>query len=348
MQSFSDVLNRLAEPDFKAFSRQEAFDALSFIVRGDANEAQTAAFLFGMRQKGETIDELTGFVQAMRKAMISIDVDVSGAVDVCGTGGDHSGSFNISTAAMFVVAGAGVPVAKHGNRSISSKSGSSDVLTALGGVAELPPEAAARCFEETGLCFMFAPLFHPAMKYVMPARRNLSMRTFFNIMGPLLNPAGVKRQMLGTYNDDVAQLCAGILKELGSEAAFTVHSEDGMDELSTAAASRAYPVCNGELGAPLDVTPESLGLRRITHDEIKGGDQYENAEIIRNILHDKATEAQRDIVLLNAAYAIQAGGKADSAADGLTLARESIRSGNAAQKLDAFCEATQRLKPQTT
>ncbi|MFW6348569.1 MAG: anthranilate phosphoribosyltransferase, partial [Cyclonatronaceae bacterium] len=179
---------------------------------------------------------------------------------------------------------------------------------------------------------------------VMPARRNLRMRTFFNIMGPLLNPAGVKRQLLGAYDDTTAQLCAGILKELGCEAAFTVHSADGMDELSTAADSRAYPVCKGELGAPLDIRPEDLGLRRITHDEIKGGNQYENAGIIRRILHDEATEAQRDIVLLNAAYAIRAGGSTDSAEEALSRARESITSGNAAQKLDAFCEATQKLK----
>lgn len=344
MQSFSDVLNQLAAPDFKAFSRGQARQALGFVIQGEANEAQTAAFLFGMRQKGETIEELTGFVEAMREAMISIDVDVSGAVDVCGTGGDHSGSFNISTAAMFVIAGADVPVLKHGNRSISSKSGSSDVLSALGAVPELPPEAAARCFEQTGLCFMFAPLFHPAMKYVMPARRNLRMRTFFNIMGPLLNPAGVKRQLLGAYDETTAKRCAGILKELGCEAAFTVHSADGMDELSTAADSRAYPVCSGEMGAPLDIRPEDFGLRRITHDEIKGGDQYENAGIIRNILHDEATDAQRDIVLLNAAYAIRAAGGTESTEEALEKARESISSGKAAQKLALFCDATQALK----
>jgi len=339
--TFSDVLNQLGEG--LDFTRKEAAQALDFIISGEVNEAQTAAFLFGMRQKGETIEELTGFVEAMRAVVLPLDVDTTGAVDVCGTGGDHSGSFNISTGAMFVVAGAGVPVLKHGNRSISSKSGSYDVLESLGIVPGLKPEHAKSCFEQTGLTFMFAPLYPPAMKFVMPARRSLAMRSFFNIMGPLLNPAGVKRQVIGTYDIHTAQRSAEILGNLGAESAVTVHSDDGMDEFSTAASSGMFVLNGSMLSVRQEFKPEDLGFLRSTHAQLKGGDKEENAGIISNILSGKATQPQTDIVLLNSAFAIKVSGKTDDLSEALLMARESIRSGAAAQKLELLKQTSQDL-----
>lgn len=342
IDSFSEALEQLAEG--QNFTREQARQALNFVIKGDVNDAQMAAFLFGMRQKGETADEVTGFVEAMRSAAISIDVNTDGAVDLCGTGGDHSGSFNISTAAMFVTAGAGVPVLKHGNRSISSKSGSFDVLESLGVVPDLMPESAKRCFEQTGLTFMFAPLYHPAMKYVMPSRRALGMRTFFNIMGPLLNPAGVKRQVVGTYNADTARLSAEILHKLGAEAAITVHSADGMDEFSTASKSDFYEV-NGEIpGQSRIFDPAMVGIGLSTHEALKGGDKEVNAGIIHDILNNRATPEQIDIVVLNAAFAILVSGKTADIADALSIARESVYSGAAKQKLEDMKQASQDLK----
>ena len=201
--NFTDLLEKLSHR--QDLSAEEATYAMSNILSGDVPDTRISAFLFGMRSKGETIDELTAFVRTMREVGVRLDVDVTHAVDTCGTGGDHSGTFNISTASMFVVAGAGVPVLKHGNRSISSRSGSYDVLEKLGAVPSLDPGKVKQCFNNTNMAFMFAPLFHPAMKHVMTARRELGMRTFFNILGPLLNPAGVKRQIIGAYNRDVAQ-----------------------------------------------------------------------------------------------------------------------------------------------
>lgn len=338
---FKQVLERLASG--RDFEREEARQAMEFIIRGEVNEAQTSAFLFGMRQKGEQADELTGFAEAMRAAMIPVQTDVSGAVDLCGTGGDHSGSFNISTAAMFVVAGAGVPVLKHGNRSISSNSGSYDVLEALGVAPALEAPKVKTCFEQTGMAFMFAPLFHPAMKYVMPSRRALGMRTFFNIMGPLLNPAGVKRQLVGTFDEGTAHLCFNILHRLEAERIVTVHSQDGMDEFSTAADSHVHYLPADQIPTYIIFGPEQLGLKRATHAELKGGDKEVNAEIIRAILSGKATEAQTDIVLYNAAMGIFTGGLTDDFKEALELARESVGSGKAAEKLKHFAEATQEL-----
>ena len=338
---FKQLLERIAEG--RKLEREEARQAMEFVVRGEVNEAQTAAFLFGMRQKGETADELTGFAEAMRAAMIPVGVDVTGAVDLCGTGGDHSGSFNISTAAMFVVAGAGVPVLKHGNRSISSKSGSYDVLEALGVAPALEAPKVKTCFEQTGLAFMFAPLFHPAMKYVMPARRALGMRTFFNILGPLLNPAGVKRQLVGTFDDQTAKLCFDILYQLEAERIVTVHSEDGMDEFSTAADAGVHFLGQDAIPTYTKFTPEHFGLQRVDHEALRGGDKEVNAEIIRVVLEGRGTPAQTEIVLYNAGMGIYAGGKSDDFSEALALARESIGSGKAAEKLRHFAEATQEL-----
>lgn len=338
---FKQVLERIAEG--RRLERDEARQAMEFVVKGQVNEPQTAAFLFGMRQKGETTDELTGFAEAMRAAMIPVDVDVTGAVDLCGTGGDHSGSFNISTAAMFVVAGAGVPVLKHGNRSISSKSGSYDVLEALGVAPALEAPKVKTCFKQTGLAFMFAPLFHPAMKYVMPARQALGMRTFFNILGPLLNPAGVKRQLVGTFDAQTASLCFNILYQLDAERIVTVHSEDGMDEFSTAADAGVHFLGQDAIPTYTKFSPEHFGLQRVDHEALKGGNKEENAEIIRAVLEGRATPAQTEIVLYNAAMGIYAGGKSDDFSEALALARESIESGKAAEKLRHFAEATQEL-----
>lgn len=342
INTFSEALEQLSEG--KNFSREEAKQALQFVIDGDVNDSQISAFLFGMRQKGETADEVTGFVEAMRGAIIPINVNTDGAVDLCGTGGDHSGSFNISTAAMFVVAGAGVPVLKHGNRSISSRSGSYDVLESLGIIPDLKPEDAKKCFEQTGLTFMFAPLYHPAMRHVMPSRRALSMRTFFNVMGPLLNPAGVKRQVVGTYSGETAKLSAEILHKLGADSAVTVHAADGMDEFSTASSSQYYDLNGAMPSQPLNFDPATVGITLTTHEALRGGDKDTNAAIIRAILEGKATKAQTEIVELNAAFAIRVSGKTNDLADALDLARESVKSGKALQKLEAMKQVSQDLR----
>src|SRR5690606_12980649 len=207
----------------RSLDSSQAALAIRTIIAGESSDSETAAFLFGMRAKGETLEELTAIAEVMREEAVHVDVDVTGAVDVCGTGGDHSGTVNISTAVMFVVAGAGVPVLKHGNRSVSSKSGSVDVLEVIGANPLLHKAEAEQCFKETGMTFMFAPYFHPAMKHVVQVRKALRMRTFFNIMGPLLNPARVKRQMIGAYSSDAAEMMAGIVSRLGIDLAFVVH-----------------------------------------------------------------------------------------------------------------------------
>ncbi|MCH8566985.1 MAG: anthranilate phosphoribosyltransferase [Balneolales bacterium] len=339
--TFTEVLEKLA--DNESFTREEAESALNFIVRGEVNEARSAAFLFGMRQKGETVDELTGFTNAMRAAAIPLPVNTSGAVDVCGTGGDHSGTFNISTAAMFVTAGCGVPVLKHGNRSISSRSGSYDVLEALGCYPALPPDKAAVCFEKCGITFMFAPLFHPAMKHVMPGRKSLGMRTFFNILGPILNPAGVKRQVVGAYDEKTAEICARILMNTGTEKFITVHASDGMDEFSTTSDSVMFTSGPDQEIACMPFNPELFGIKKAKPESLKGGDAAANAKIIRSVLEGASTREQQDVVVLNAAAALVVAGRSQSMADGISRARESVLSGSALRSLDKYAETSSSL-----
>ncbi len=337
--SFITILHKLA--DSEDLTSDEAASALKSIISGEIPESQIAAFLFGMRAKGERIHELTAFVKVMREAAVAVDVDITGAVDVCGTGGDHSGSFNISTTVAFVVAGAGVPVVKHGNRSISSSSGSADVLEALGAIAMLEKDKAEHVFRQTGITFLFAPLYHPAMKHVGAVRRSLGIRTFFNILGPLLNPAGVKRQIIGAYSRETASTMAQILVHLDTEAAATVYSHDGIDELSTTSLSDVFEVRGRLLASPYHLDAEHVGFPRATTDDLKGGDALHNARILQGILAGSGTQAQEHVVLLNAGKAIELSGKAETLDQGIALAEESLRSGAAQNTLNAFIRASQ-------
>jgi anthranilate phosphoribosyltransferase len=340
-RNFTDFLELILENE--PLTSEEAEQALQLIIQGDVSVAETAAFLFGMRQKGETIEELTAFVKVMRNAAIPVNVDTDGAVDLCGTGGDGTGTFNISTAAMFVVAGAGIPVLKHGNRSISSKCGSADVLECLGVVPDSDAPKIEECFKQTNMAFMFAPIFHPAMKHVMPARRALGIRTFFNILGPLMNPAGVKRQVIGAYNQETAEKCIEILSQLDTEQAITVHSFDGLDEFTTTDKAYLYRYKAGKSISGTSIDATELGFKRATSSDLLGGDAEKNTEIIQNILTGKATQQQTEIVVLNAAYAILVSGRINDIENAILLAKDSIRSGNARIKLNELIECTHDL-----
>lgn len=342
MTDFKQTLEKLSED--KNLTAEEARGALELIISGEIPSEQIAAFLFGMRSKGETIEELTTFVKVMREAAVRPDVETDGAVDLCGTGGDNSGTFNISTTAMFVVAGAGVPVLKHGNRSVSSKCGSADVLETLGAVAILKKEGVEQVFAETNMAFMFAPHFHPAMKHVMPARRALGIRTFFNVLGPLLNPAGVKRQMIGAFSKDVARQIAKILANLDTEFAYTVNAHDGLDEVSLSAQSEIFELKGRMLTESILFDPKSLGFEWSSLEDLQGGDAEHNAGIIRSIMQNKAAEPQKNITLLNAAFGIHASGEVDYLSEAKELAVESLESGAAEEALDRFIEATNDVK----
>lgn len=335
---FTSILNKLVARE--DLNKNEAEQALQQIINGEVENEQIASFLTAMRTKGETTEELTAFVRVMREAAVKPDVEVDKAVDLCGTGGDNSGTFNISTASMFVVAGAGVPVLKHGNRSVSSNSGSADVLEALGGVVMLKKEQVEKVFGETGLVFMFAPFFHPAMKHVMPARRAMGIRTFFNILGPLLNPAGVKRQMIGAYSKDVARTIAHILTNLDTEFAYTVNAHDGLDEVSLSAQSEIYELDKNMVKESTTFDPRSLGFEWAELEDLQGGDADYNANIIRSIMAGEATDAQRDVILLNATFGIHASGKVDHLSEAKELAEDSLKSGKAMKALTRFVEAT--------
>jgi anthranilate phosphoribosyltransferase len=344
-RSFTDFLNKLAHGH--NLDSVEASEALGAIIRGEVSEPEIAAFLFGMRQKGETLEEMTAFTRVMRDAAVAVDIDTEGAVDVCGTGGDQSGTVNISTAVMFVAAGAGVPVLKHGNRSVSSHSGSVDVLEHLGANPLMHKEIAEKCFEQTGMTFMFAPYFHPAMKHVVPVRKALRMRTFFNVMGPLLNPAGVKRQVIGAFNVETARMIAGIMSNVGMEHVHVVHSDDGLDELTVSADSTVFKVLNGS-GVIMDrFSPLALGFDASPIEDLKGGDAATNALAITELFLGRSKPGLRDTVLLNAAYAIVTSGKTDDLVQAVAMARESLHSGAAATKLKDFVECTRDInKPE--
>lgn len=321
----------------------EAEFALTQIIEGNITNEEVAAFLFGMRMKGETSEELTAFVKVMRDAATPVEVNTTGAVDLCGTGGDKSGTFNISTAAMFVVAGAGVPVLKHGNKSVSSKSGSCDVLETLGAVPYLQKKQVEKMFEDTGMAFMFAPNFHPAMKYVMPARKKMKIRTFFNMLGPLLNPAGVKHQVVGAFSHEAAALMIQILANLDTKSAFTLSAHDGLDEVSLSSQTEIFELKSSVSGDSTTFDPESLGYNKVEFNELLGGDAGYNAEIIINIVNGNSSLAQRNIVELNAAFAIRAAQAADTLESAVQMASESINSGSAKEKLELFVQTSQKL-----
>src|SRR5262245_35868325 len=289
-------------------TRDEARDAFDVVMSGAASPVQIGAFLTGLRVRGETVDEIAGAVATMRGKMARV-VAPANAIDVVGTGGDGSGSYNISTTAAFVVAGAGVPVAKHGNRALSSKSGAADTLAALGVKIDLGPEAIARCIREAGIGFMFAPMHHSAMKHVGPARAELGFRTVFNLLGPLSNPAGVKRYLLGVFSPEWVEPLARVLADLGAESAWVVHGHGGLDELSPAGESKVARLKGGKISIGT-VTPEDAGLKRMPVAEIKGGDAATNAAALRQVLGG-AKGAYRDTVRLNAGAALVMAGLAE-------------------------------------
>lgn len=328
----------------RTLSSEEAEEAILAIMRGEATPAEIAGFLVGLRARGETVDELVGCVRAMRTCMLSVNVDDPRAIDLCGTGGDQLGTFNISTTASFVVAGAGVTVAKHGNRSVSSNSGSADVLEALGVKTTLPGQAVERCIESTGIGFLFAPSFHPALRHVMPVRRTLGIRTMFNIMGPMCNPAGVTRQLIGVFDKEVARNMAAILSRLGAEHVITVHAEDGLDEISLVGPTTVFEFKAGmDEPAERTVEPESFGLERVTLETLRGGAADVNAQILRKVL-DGETGPHRDVVVLNSAFALLVAGQSDDLETCLQAARNSIDSGAALEKLHALIKKTQMLE----
>jgi anthranilate phosphoribosyltransferase len=315
----------------QALTRAEAEAAFTVIMSGEATPVQIGAFLTALRLRGETVDEIAGAVATMRAKMTRVEAP-PGAIDVVGTGGDSSGSYNISTASAFVVAGAGVPVAKHGNRALSSKSGAADTLAALGVKIDISPEAIARCIREAGIGFMFAPAHHSAMKHVGPARAELGFRTVFNLIGPLSNPASVKNYMLGVFSPDWVEPLADVLASLGAERAWVVHGEGGLDELSPAGESRVAALENGVVRV-FTVTPQDAGLKPHPISAIKGGDAAHNAEALRALLAG-AAGAYRDTVLLNAGAALVVAGKARTLAEGAKLAASVIDSGVASARLE--------------
>jgi anthranilate phosphoribosyltransferase len=312
-------------------TQEEAREAFGVIMSGEATPAQIGAFLMGLRLRGETIDEISGAVATMRDKMTKVEAP-PGAIDVVGTGGDGSGSLNISTASAFVVAGAGVPVAKHGNRNLSSKSGAADTLTALGVRIDIAPELIARCIREAGIGFMFAPAHHSAMRHVGPARAELGFRTVFNLIGPLSNPAGVKKYLLGVFSPDWVEPLANVLMGLGAERAWVVHGHGGLDEISPAGETSVAAIDNGKVRT-FTIKPEDAGLKPRTTDEIKGGDAPYNAKALRAVLAGEPS-AYRDTVLLNAGAALVVAGLAANLAEGARLAAGIIDAGKATDRLD--------------
>jgi len=324
----------------ETLTREDAYQALKVIMNGEATSAQIASFLTALRLRGETPEVVAGAAQAMREAFTPVTSIHPDAVDTCGTGGDGLNTFNISTTAAFVTAGAGVPVAKHGNRNVSSLSGSADVLTALGVNISITPDQMGECLREIGLAFLFAPSLHPAMKHAIGPRREIGIRTLFNILGPISNPASTRRGVLGVYNKDMVVIIAEALSNLGTKHLLVVHGDDGLDEITNTAATTIGEVRNGKVEL-YHVHPQDFDLPLRSIDELKGGEPEENADITRSILEGESG-AKRDIVLLNAGAAIYAGGKAGSLAEGLLKAKESIDSGVAKAKLDALVAFTQK------
>lgn len=321
-------------------TRAESEDVMNEIMDGVATHAQMAAFLVALRLKGETVDEITGCARVMRDKAIAVRPNRTDLVDIVGTGGDGAGTFNISTTAAFVVAGAGLGVAKHGNRAVSSQCGSADVLEALGVSLDLTPAQVAQCIDEAGIGFLFAQRLHPAMKNVAPVRRELGIRTIFNILGPLTNPARTPTQIVGVYDERLTATLAHVLHALGVRAAFVFHSTDGLDELTTTGLNRIAHFDNGAVQEQ-ELDAVNLGLARATRDDLRGGQAQANAHITRDILAGQDRGPRRDVVALNAAAALVAGGKASDLREGLERANESLDSGRAMRALDGLVALSQ-------
>ena len=347
----TEVLHQIANHR-QPLTREQSRGVMAEVLAGKCTDAQIAALLVALHMKGETVEEIVGFAEAIRAAAAPLEVarnstiDVSGTerdalVDTCGTGGDASGTFNISTATALVAAGAGVRVAKHGNRSVTSRCGSADVMEALGVNINLPPDRVAACLEQVGIAFLFAPTMHSAMKYVQPARRELRLRTVFNLLGPLTNPARASAQVVGVYSDDLVEKLAEALSMLGLRRAMVVHGADGLDEITVTGPTRVAEVRDGKVRT-YEVTPEEFGLERAPIEDISGGDAADNAKHIRDVLSGKSS-ARRDVVLLNAAAALVAAERAQHLSEALPLASQAIDSGAAARKLEQLVRFTNQL-----
>jgi len=348
-----DALHRIAHHG-QSLARAEAREVMGEVLAGNCTDAQIAALLVALRMRGETVEEIVGFAEAIRAAATPLPISSAGAldlsgtgrdalaesslVDTSGTGGDASGTFNISTATAFVTAGAGVRVAKHGNRSISSKCGSADVMEALGVNIQSTPERAAQCLREVGICFLYAPDLHSSLKQVQKVRRELRLRTMFNLLGPLTNPAGASGQVVGVYALEMVEKLAEALSMLGLHRALVVHGLDGLDEITIAGLTRVAEARDGTVRT-YEVDPEEFGMRRATLADIAGGDAVENAAIVRAVLNGEQSP-RRDVVVLNAAAALVAAGRADRLAEGIPLAVRSIDSGAAVAKLHALARFT--------
>jgi len=322
-------------------TEEEAREVMQEIMEGNATPAQIASFITGLRFKGETVEEITGCVRVMREKVIRINTGHKIVVDTCGTGGDRKqefSTFNISTVSAFVVAGAGLAVAKHGNRSVSSHCGSADLLEEAGVKIDISPQKMEECINEIGIGFLFAPLLHPAMKFALQPRREIGIRTIFNILGPLTNPAGASHQMLGVCDSTIMEKVARVLMNVGAEHALVVYGEDGLDEISITKPTRIVEVRKGKIHS-YTIRPEDFGFKRRELSEISGGDRKKNVKIMYDILKGKGGGC-RDIVLLNAAGAIVAGDMAENLKDGIAIAKESIDSGMALKKLEQLIEFT--------
>ena len=328
MDDFKSLIAKVATG--ATLSRHEAVSAFDSMMSGEATPSQMGGLLMALRVRGETVEEITGAESAMRAKMLRVKAPPE-AIDVVGTGGDGSGSVNVSTCASFIVAGAGVPVAKHGNRALSSRSGSADVLSSLGVKIDISPEHVGRCVQEAGIGFMFAPAHHPAMKNVGPTRVELATRTIFNLLGPLSNPAGVTRQMVGVFSKQWVQPLAQVLKNLGSESVWVVHGSDGLDEITLTGPTFVAALENGTIRC-FEVTPEQAGLECVGGETLKGGDGHANAIALKSVL-DGMPSPYRDVALLNAAAALIVAGRAKDLKEGVALGTRSIESGAAAARL---------------
>lgn len=320
---------------------EEARGVMEEMMDGTATQAQMGGFLMALSMQGETIDEITAFATVMREKGIKIQPERE-VIDIVGTGGDQVGTFNISTTSAFIVAAGGVPVAKHGNRSVSSKSGAADVLEKLGIQVALTAEQNEKILNDTGICFMFAPVYHSSMKHAAPVRKELGVRTVFNILGPLSNPAGATMQLLGVYDKDLAKPMAQVLANLGVTRGVAVCGEDGLDEITLTGETQVYEIRFGEITS-YTITPEQFGLERCPLDELIGGSPEENAQITMDILSGKETGAKRDVVLMNAGMSLYLGIDGITLADGIKMAQEMIDSGKAMEKYKEFCAATQKV-----
>jgi anthranilate phosphoribosyltransferase len=331
-----EAIDKLVNRD--NLSEAATVDVMNQIMTGEATPLQVASFLTALRMKGETVEEITGAARVMRAKAHRVQVGSKNVLDTCGTGGDQKGTFNISTTSAFVVAGAGIDVAKHGNRSVSSQSGSADVLAALGVKVDAPKDRVEVCIQKIGIGFLFAPLLHEAMKYAVQPRRDIGIRTIFNLLGPLTNPAMARFQIIGLYSGELVAMIAHVLNNLGSQRAMVVHGLDGLDEISLCGPTKVAELRDGQINE-YEIRPESLGLKTCRLEDLHGGSAEESALIVRGILEGQTGPA-RDVVLLNSGAALYVGGKAETLAHGMRLAAESIDSGAAKRKLQQLAEMT--------